>query len=95
MKGDTFRRHVRDEGDRTRKEGSERGKGGRAHTRASRTHLGLFPRFSLLYRKGPHCKREEGERGEVDEVHPSPRTLRARARVLTCPFQHPSLSYRV
>lgn len=57
MKGDTFRRHVRD----GRIGRGNAGYAHPAHTRASCTHLGLFPCFSLL--RGEERGRGPGENG--------------------------------
>lgn len=59
MKGDTFRRHVRD----GKKPGGLWGYAYIAHTRVSCTHLGLFPRFSLL--RGEERGRGPGGNGEM------------------------------
>lgn len=68
------------------------------HAYVSRTHLGLFPQFFLSERnKGTHHRSRGGGRRQRERWGaPFPiHALRARARVLTCPFQHPSLSFRV
>lgn len=79
MKGDTFRRHVRDG-----KTNEGRRCGGTlsalaAHTRASCTHLGLVPRFSLLRgeergKRGPGGN-GHGHGGDDEVVDPSPHAL--------------------